>query len=278
MAGQGALPHGGAGPALNADAGAEQLPEPPEPGDYAVVCQDGNSGATATAQFSVRLSLLNYTDERIPVEELTVRYWFTSDNEHDPALLGHQVHVDDAGPAWGERGNVLTAVGAVDPPEDGADTYVEVSFGAGDCGGVACTWPTTPGTTVAPEQRPVQLRVQIDPSALRYDLSNDYSFDPDARGQTLCETVTLYRQGVLIFGTEPDGTTAAPTTDGGVPTGADAGTPTDAGAGGQGGAAGGAGGQDAGSVAAPDADASLPEPEPAPVPDAGTSSDASVEP
>jgi hypothetical protein len=169
---------------------------------------------------------------------------------------------------------------------------VEVSFGAGSCGGVPCTWPTTPEGVIAPEQRPIQLRVQIDPAALRYDLSNDYSNDLDRPGPTVCETITLYRDGVLIFGVEPDGTTVEPKTDGGVPpvtedAGADAGV---AGQGGQGGHAGqggqgGASGADAGGgqsgvvdAGPPDVDASLPEPEPAPLPDAGLGTDASVAP
>jgi hypothetical protein len=144
---------------------------------------------------------------------------------------------------------------------------------------------------VGPEQRPLQLRVQIDPAALRYDLSDDYSYDPDANGRTLCETITLYRRGVLIFGIEPDGTRVVPSMDGGVPPvpedgGVDAGTAGQGGQGGQGGM-GGLGGQSVGGqggtptvpdAGPPDLDASIPEPEPAPLPDAGVGSDASVAP
>lgn len=275
---------GGMGLGTDADAGGEEMAEPADPGDFAVVCQAGIE-TTPTAQFSLRLSLLQYTAERIPIEQITVRYWFTSDNQDEPSLSGHQVNIDDAGPAWGERGNVTTRVLPVEPAEPGADTVVELGFGPGNCGGDGCTWPTSPRGTLAPEQRPIQLRVQIDPAALRYDLSDDHSYDPDASGQTACETINLYRDGVLIFGVEPDGTTTEPTPDAGAPV-TDAGM-AGAAAGGQGGDGGGAGqggdgGHDAGGTGEPDAgsdpDASVPpEPEPAPLPDAGVG-DASVTP
>lgn len=218
----GGTPMGGRGSVAVADAGA-----PPEPvvfGDYSVVCQDRNDGQTEGAQFAVALTLVNNTEEAIPVDEISVRYYFTSDNETNAMLTGHLVFIDDASPTWGARDNVQVEVFELDPPEDGADHYVELSFGTGDCGGAPCLWPPTPaGTEPILEQRPTQLRVQIDPSALRYDLSDDYSYSPDADGQTLCETITLYRNGRLIFGTEPDGSMPVPAADAGVP---DAGLPS----------------------------------------------------
>jgi hypothetical protein len=264
---------GAANAGTSSDAG---VVEPADPGDYAVVCQDGNQGVTSSAQFSVRLSLLNYTEELIPIDEVSVRYWFTSDNETEPSLIGHLVYVDDAGPTWGERDNVTTEIGEVDPAEAGADHYVEVGFGTANCGN--CSWPTTPRGTVAPESRPTQLRVQIDPAALRYDLSDDHSYQPEADSPRLCDTITLYRNGRLIFGIEPDGTTVEPVTDAGVPV--DAG-PNEAGTGGadpEGGTGGGGGrgGDPSTDAGVPELDASMPvEPEPAPLPDAGPNVDAS---
>jgi hypothetical protein len=231
------------------DAGLPAVPEPIVFGDYSVLCDDRNNGQTSSAQFSVALTLVNNTEEWIPIEELSVRYYFTSDNEHDPTLQGHLVFIDDASPTFGERNNVLSEVSPLDPAEEGAEYYVELSFGAGNCSGAPCLWPgnETSGDPVL-EQRPIQLRVQIDPSALRYDLTDDYSYNPDANNDVLCENITLYRNGRLIFGVEPDGTVPEPLLDGGLP------QPVD-------------GGIDAGPSVPPDA---------GPPVDAGTSLDAST--
>jgi hypothetical protein len=177
-------------------------PEPLAAGALGVLCKDGNAGAVEAAQFSIELSIAN-TGDATNVQSLSLHYYFTQD---ESSADGHLVFIDDAGPSFGLRDAVEHRVVEMDDVEESADHYVELTFEDATCEGQPCEVPA--GTVDEPgfDARPIKLRVQIDPSALRYDLTNDYSYTPEAESLQLCSRITLYHRGELIFGVEPDGT------------------------------------------------------------------------
>lgn len=119
----------------------------------------------------------------VPLQELTLRYWFTAD-----AASEFQQWCDYA--RLGAR-NVTCAVTRLDAPVANADAYLEVGFAEG---------VLEPGG----ETGEIQMRIaQHDWAA--FDQTNDYSFDPHRTDFTEATQVTLYRSGALIWGTEPSG-------------------------------------------------------------------------
>lgn len=90
---------------------------------------------------------------------------------------------------------------------DGSVYYVELTFGDG-----SVVMPTGQSE----HRSECQFRISIpDNLGIEWDATNDYSFQDLAQGgeDAMVDTpyITMYDDGVLIWGTEPDGTTAKPT-------------------------------------------------------------------
>ncbi|MEF2967557.1 cellulase family glycosylhydrolase [Paenibacillus sp. M1] len=142
-------------------------------------------GETGTAVNSIRadLQLKSSSTISIPLSELTVRYWYTSDGSS-----AQTVEIDYA--AIG-KANITTAVVPLAAPVNGADTYAEFSFAAGA------------GTLSASgNSGDIQFRIHKNDWS-NYNQGDDYSFAPSLTSYTANDRITVYRNGELIFGEEP---------------------------------------------------------------------------
>ncbi|HSD82348.1 MAG TPA: endo-1,4-beta-xylanase, partial [Anaerolineae bacterium] len=153
-----------------------------------------DSSAT-TNQVKPHLNIINVGTSAIPVSELKVRYWYTIDGERP-----QQYHCDYAVIGCGNVSGTFTKLST---PVDGADYYLEVSFSG--------------GTLAAGSQTgEIQNRFNKD-NWTSYSQGNDYSFDGTKTAFADWTRVTLYRNGVKVWGSEPGGTgptntpTATPT-------------------------------------------------------------------
>src|SRR5262245_8074357 len=129
------------------------------------------------------LNIVNGGTATVPLSELTLRYWYTVDG------VRPQVYVCD----WTPRGcgNVTSSFVAVSPARTGADFYLQLGF--------------TPGMgslTAGQSTGEIQGRFNKD-NWTNYDESNDYSYDPTKLAFADWDRVTLYRNGTLVWGTEP---------------------------------------------------------------------------
>jgi hypothetical protein len=140
------------------------------------------------------LRLVNEGSEAIPLEALTLRYWYT-----DETAPRRQVfHLEEARLEVSHRGGchrelrereVRGAVTRV-TPAPGADTLVELGFRA--------------GAGVLPPGGVLRLAFTVDPrpASARYDELDDYSHNP-SRTFVDWPSVAVYRDGGLVWGREP---------------------------------------------------------------------------
>lgn len=130
-------------------------------------------------------NIVNGGTAAVPMSELTVRYWYTVDGSQP------QTYVCD----WAARGNqnVAGSFVAVSPARTGADFYLQLGFTAGM------------GTLTAGQSSgEIQGRFNKTNWA-NYNETGDYSYDPTKTAFADWTRVTLYRNGVLVWGTEPGG-------------------------------------------------------------------------
>jgi hypothetical protein len=141
----------------------------------------GDTNATDN-QMKPQFNVVNRGSVSVPLVELTLRYWLTDPSASemffcDYAKLGCS--------------SIVGRFGAPPAPRPRADRYLEIGFTEG-AGALA------PGG----ETGEIQARCQkADFSP--YQEADDYSFDPAATVFADAPRVTLYRQGVLVWGTEP---------------------------------------------------------------------------
>jgi hypothetical protein len=127
------------------------------------------------------LELVNMSPRYVPLSELTVRYWFTSD--------GSTAFDTACDYAWMGCDNVLRRYVTMSPARGGADMYMELGF-RGD----AVLFPGQSSGTV-------MLRANHANGSL-LDQSNDYSFRMTS-SYVENDKITVYRNGVRIWGGEP---------------------------------------------------------------------------
>jgi endoglucanase len=142
-------------------------------------------GETGTNANSIRatLQLKSSSNVSIPLSELTVRYWYTSDG-----AAPQTVEIDYA--AIGKT-NIITSTVPLNTPVTGADTYAQFSFAAGA------------GTLSASgNSGDIQFRIHRNDWS-NLNQANDYSFAPALTSFTANGKITVYRNGTLIFGQEP---------------------------------------------------------------------------
>ena len=157
-------------------------------------------------QIKPHFNIVNVGTTSIPLRELTLRYWYTADGDRP------QVYWCDY--AMISCGNVTGKFVKLTTPEQGADSYLEIGFGAG-----AGTLPANG------QSGEIQNRLNKD-NYSNYNEADDYSFDPSRTAFTDWMRVTLYHNGGLVWGVDPecanprDGSTCG--ADAGVDAGSDA--------------------------------------------------------
>jgi hypothetical protein len=138
----------------------------------------------ADNQIKPHLNIVNVGSTSVPLRELTIRYWYTADGDRpqvywcDYAMIG--------------ASNVTGKFVKLTTPEQGADSYLEIGFAAGA------------GTLSANGQTgEIQSRFNKD-NYSNYNEADDYSFDPAKTALMDWMRVTLYHNGGLVWGTDPE--------------------------------------------------------------------------
>jgi hypothetical protein len=206
-----------------ANTGGQQSVDAGPPAIGVIVAQTEANGSPTDNNLVVHVRLENRSTRTIPVSALTIRYWYTVDAT-PPATTDYQVmelnYADITRLA--SDTHVTFSFAKMAKAETNADHYVEIGF--------------TGSYALAPEPNPpmhdsngvgstnqIEFRTHWNDWKV-YNEVNDYSY-ATAGSYTDSNKVTVYQNGVLIWGTEPDGTKPTSPSDGG--TGPDAAVPTD---------------------------------------------------
>jgi len=128
---------------------------------------------------------LNTGTASVPLSSLTMRYWFTNETPTDPLVFVCN---------WAQVNcsNITSKFVALPSPVTMATTYVEIGFTAG-------------AGSLAPGQGTGEIQTQIHHANWsNFNTTDSYSFisDPSFVYKDT-QTVTLYLNGVLVWGTEP---------------------------------------------------------------------------
>lgn len=143
--------------------------------------QAGSVGATNGIR--PLLKLVNAGVSAIPLSEITVRYWFTKDGAPGLSYWCDWAQVGSA--------NIVGRFEPVTPARVGADTYLELSFkeAAGN---------------LAPSASTGEIQSRFSKSNwASFDQTGDASYDATKSAYADWAGVTVYRNGVLIWGQEP---------------------------------------------------------------------------
>jgi len=129
--------------------------------------------------------IVNTSASAVPLSSITMRYWFTNETPADPL----QFNCD-----WAQLNcsNVTGKFVVLSPARPGANTFLEIGFGAG-------------AGSVAAGQNSGEIQTRLHHiNWSNFNTTETYSFiaDPSFVYKDT-QTVTLYQNGALIWGVEP---------------------------------------------------------------------------
>ncbi|WP_341281879.1 cellulose binding domain-containing protein [Paenibacillus sp. FSL H8-0537] len=151
-------------------------------GELKVQYKNGDSAALDN-QLKPQIRIVNSGTTAVPLHELTIRYWYSSD--------GSQPQTFDCDFATVGCSNLSSSIAASGKTSTNADTYLEISFGAG-AGNI----------TAGGHTGEMQTRIHKN-DWTNYIETNDYSYNTANTAFADASRVTLYRSGVLVWGEEP---------------------------------------------------------------------------
>ncbi len=163
----------------------QAAPPPPPPGSLRLEYRTGMAGAVSN-QINAQFRIVNATAAAVPLSQLTIRYWFTIDGARP---LNHYCD-------W-------AAIGCANVTARFADAgnglhYLENGFR-----------PAAGSIAANANSGEVQNRIAKD-NWSNFTQTNDPSFDGTKTQFATWDKVTVYRNGTLVWGVEPGGTTPPP--------------------------------------------------------------------
>ncbi len=201
-------------PAGGSGGGAAGLPNdpnwmPPDMSDAKlIVLYQAQQKEAMTYSVGMMLQLRNQTDAAYDLSKVTIRYWFSS--EAAPM------------PRFDYTATGLSAASAPTFVGNAGNSYLEISFKAGGTAPVYVDQNSLNNTNMS-------VACQAQSNTGQFNQGNDWSFDSTASAYEANPKMTVYDDGVLIYGCEPSHTCA--TIEDTAGTGGTAGTPGTAGSG-----------------------------------------------
>jgi cellulose 1,4-beta-cellobiosidase len=136
-------------------------------------------------QLYAHFQIINSGTSTVPLSSLTMRYWFTNETPSDPLVFACDY-------ALVTCGNITATFVTLSTPRTKANTYLQIGF-------------TAAAGSIAPGQSSGEIQIRIHHLNWSNFITTDsYSFisDPSFVYKDT-QTVTLYFNGALIWGTEP---------------------------------------------------------------------------
>lgn len=144
----------------------------------------GNLNKQNDAWIRPQLNLFNESSADIPLAELMVRYWYTIDS------VAAETFACDATFVGGGCSSITGAFASVSPPRAGADSVLEVGFS-----------PAAGALAAGGQTQDILIRFSKNDFSA-WDETNDYSYATWS-AFTDAPRLTVYRNGVLVWGLEP---------------------------------------------------------------------------
>lgn len=156
---------------------------PPVSSDNIVLQYKVSNGNPTDNMINASFNIKNNGTTSVNLSDVKVRYYFTKEGSTSLSFWCDWAQVGST--------NVSGAFHTINPVETGADTYLEVSFSSG-AGAIAA----------GGQSADIQIRVaKTDWS--NFNEANDYSFDATKSSYADWNKVTLFHNGALVWGNEP---------------------------------------------------------------------------